>query len=272
MEAALSFHHSSYFFLLFLLLLLKSCSAFHPKLLNASIISTSAVSNSNWSPAVATWYGSPNGDGSEGGACGYGPTVGQAPFNSMISAGGNSLFQSGNGCGECYQVKCTGNAACSGNPVTVTITDSCPGCSESVHFDLSGTAFGAMAKSGQADQLRNAGFIQIQYLRMKCNYRGWEINFHVDAGSNPYYFATVIEYEDEGIAAVDLQEAGGNAWVSMQQSWGAIWKLNWGTQLKAPLSMRIKSSESGNTIVARDVIPANWQPGKTYVSKVNFMS
>ncbi|KAK8498771.1 hypothetical protein V6N13_140140 [Hibiscus sabdariffa] len=252
--------------------LFNRCYGFYPKLINTSLAMT--ASEYDWSPAGATWYGSPTGAGTDGGACGYGNSVSQPPFSSLVSAGGPSLYKSGKGCGACYEVKCTSNPACSGEPVTVVITDECPGCvSESVHFDLSGTSFGAMAKSGQDQNLRDAGVLQIQYRKVECNYPGINIVFHVDSGSNPNYFATLIEYEngDGDLASVDLKQAlDSDSWQPMQQSWGAVWKLDAGSQLRAPFSIRLTSLDTGNTIVAADVIPAGWEPGKTYRSAVNF--
>ncbi|OVA15178.1 Major pollen allergen Lol pI [Macleaya cordata] len=250
---------------------LHSCSCFNPKLFNVSL-----QAESGWPSAKATWYGTPTGAGSDGGACGYGNAVKQSPLSSMISAGGPSLYEKGKGCGSCYQVKCTNNSACSENPVTVVITDECPGClSSPIHFDLSGTAFGAMAISSKQDQLRNAGVLQIQYQRVECNYGGMTVAFRVDGGSNPNYFATLIEYEarDGDLAGVDLQDGSGSsggAWQPMQQSWGAVWKLNSGSTLKGPLSIRLKAAKSGKTLLASNVIPTGWKPGVTYRSLVNF--
>ncbi|XP_050238609.1 putative expansin-B2 [Mercurialis annua] len=253
-----------------LVFLLNSCHCFKPKSFNVSM-----SSDSDWSPAGATWYGGPTGAGSDGGACGYQNAVDQAPFNSLIAAGNPTIYKSGKGCGACYQVKCSSHSACSGNPVTLTVTDECPGCtSEAVHFDLSGTAFGGMATSGHADQLRNAGVLQIQYKKVPCNYPGRSVVFRVDSGSNPHYFATLIEYEDgDGeLRSMELKEAldEEESWMPMQQSWGAVWRLNSDSVLRGPLSLRLTSLESGKTIVASGVIPAGWQPGKTYRSVVNF--
>nr|GMC60974.1 putative expansin-B2 [Ipomoea batatas] len=244
-----------------------SCSCFNPKNLNVS----KSQSDSDWSLAGATWYGNSNGAGSDGGACGYTTSVEQPPFSSLVTAGGPSLFKSGKGCGACYEVKCTENAACSGNPVTVVITDECPGCvSESTHFDMSGTSFGAMAVSGKADQLRNAGVLNIQYRRVQCKYPGISLTFHVDSGSNPNYFATLIEYEGgEGVvSSVELKQAlDSDSWLPMQESWGAVWKLD-ASGLKAPFSLKL-TDDSGKTLVANNVIPAGWQPGNSYRSPVS---
>ncbi|KAF7138240.1 hypothetical protein RHSIM_Rhsim07G0032000 [Rhododendron simsii] len=164
---------------------------------------------------VATWYGDPNGAGTDGGNCGYGPAVEYAPFYKYVSAGGFSLFKNGEGCGACYKVRCTSNPACSGNPVTVTITDFCPGNCGAYQFDLSGNT----------------------------------IVFKVDSGSNPFYFATEIEYEDgDGdLSKVELQQAGSNYFAPMQLVFGATWKLqsNTGSPLKGPFSIRLTTLSSG---------------------------
>ncbi|XP_022151532.1 putative expansin-B2 isoform X2 [Momordica charantia] len=270
------FHHyySLFFFAALLSVSLITPSfSFHPKSFNVSMYQSP---DSDWSPAVATWYGSRDGAGSDGGACGYGEAVEQPPFSSLIAAGGPSLYKSGKACGACYQVKCSEKAACSGNPVTVVITDSCPGgscASDSVHFDLSGTAFGAMAAAGRADELRNLGVLQIQHKRVECNYPGRSINFVVDSGSNSNYFAALIEYGDgDGdVGSVELKQAlDSYSWTPMQQSWGAVWKLDSGSALQAPFSLKLTSLDSGKTVVANNVIPAGWKPGQTYRSLVNF--
>ncbi|RRT60954.1 hypothetical protein B296_00044581, partial [Ensete ventricosum] len=108
--------------------------------------------------------------------------------------------------------------------------------------------------------------------RVPCKYTGVNVAFKMDAGSNPYYFAVVIEFEDgDGdLSAVDVQQAGSGSWMPTQQLWGAVWKLNSGSPLQAPLSIRLTSGQSGKTLVATNVIPVDWKPGATYYSLVNF--
>ncbi|XP_020208533.1 putative expansin-B2 [Cajanus cajan] len=109
--------------------------------------------------------------------------------------------------------------------------------------------------------------------RVECNYPGRSIAFHVDSGSNQEYFATLVEYEDgDGdLSKVEIKEAlDSGSWDIMQQSWGAVWKIDKGSPLRSPFSIRLTTLESGKTIVANNVIPAGWTPGQTYRSVVNF--
>uniref|UniRef100_A0A8R7TQ29 Expansin-like EG45 domain-containing protein n=1 Tax=Triticum urartu TaxID=4572 RepID=A0A8R7TQ29_TRIUA len=124
--------------------------------------------NSSWLAAKATWYGARHGAGPDdnGGACGF-KNVNLPPFSAMTSCGNEPLFKDGKGCGSCYQIRClrSNHPACSGVPETVIITDMNYYPVSPYHFDLSGTAFGAMAKDGRNDELRNAGIIDMQFRR-----------------------------------------------------------------------------------------------------------
>ncbi|KAF2564662.1 hypothetical protein F2Q70_00017693 [Brassica cretica] len=237
------------------------------------------IDDSGWGYAGVTWYGEAGGAGSTGGACGYGFAVANPPLYAMVSAGGPSLFNNGKGCGTCYQVVCLENPACSMRPIRVTITDECPGgpcASEPAHFDLSGKAIGALARHGQADQLRAAGVLRVVYRRVPCSYREssyrWStIALHIDAGANPYYIAFVVEYEngDGDLASVEIQPAGGS-FIPMQEMRSAVWKLNSGSALIGPFNIRLTSGETDKVIVAQAVIPVNWRADETYRSIVNF--
>ncbi|GJN07556.1 hypothetical protein PR202_ga25456 [Eleusine coracana subsp. coracana] len=209
-----------------------------------------------------------------GGACGYRTAVGKQPFDSMIAAGSTLLYRGGEGCGACYEVKCTSNEACSGQPATIVITDQSPGGlfpGEIEHFDMSGTSMGAMAKPGMADKLRAGGVLRIQYRRVACKYTGVKIAFKVDQGANPFYFDVLIEFEDDDgdLSAVELMEAGSHTWTPMSRNWGAMWRLNNGRKLNAPFALQL-TSDSGRVLVANNAIPAAWKPGKTYRSLVNY--
>ncbi|KAM3198529.1 hypothetical protein ACQJBY_073584 [Aegilops geniculata] len=134
------------------------------------------AANSSWLDAKATWYGARHGAGpaDNGGACGF-KNVNLPPFSAMTSCGNEPLFKDGKGCGSCYQIRClmSNHPACSGVPETVIITDMNYYPVSPYHFDLSGTAFGAMAKDGHNDELRNAGIIDMQFRRVHASTRGW---------------------------------------------------------------------------------------------------
>ncbi|RLM65040.1 expansin-B17 [Panicum miliaceum] len=227
-----------------------------------------------WRPATATWYGDAEGDGSDGGACGYGTLVDVVPMKARVGSVSPVLFKDGEGCGACYKVKCLDRGICSRRAVTVIVTDECPGglCAFGhTHFDLSGAAFSRMAVAGAGGRLRDRGQLNVVYRRTACKYGGKNIAFRVNEGSTSFWLSLLVEFEDgEGdIGSMQIKQANSVEWLDMKHVWGATWCLVRGP-LVGPFSVRLTTLSAKKTLTARDVIPRNWASKATYTSRLNF--
>lgn len=224
-----------------------------------------------WLEAKATWYGAPKGAGPKdnGGACGY-KDVDKAPFLGMNSCGNDPIFKDGKGCGSCFEIKCSKPEACSDKPALIHVTDMNDEPIAAYHFDLSGLAFGAMAKDGKDEELRKAGIIDTQFRRVKCKYpTGTKITFHIEKASNPNYLALLVKYVagDGDVVEVEIKEKGSEEWKALKESWGAIWRIDTPKPLKGPFSVRV-TTEGGEKIIAEDAIPDGWKADSVYKSNV----
>jgi hypothetical protein len=176
-----------------------------------------------------------------------------------------------------FQIRCTraNNPFCSGQTKTVVITDMNYYPVAKYHFDLSGTAFGALAMPGRNDQLRHAGIIDMQFRRVPCNFRGMKVNFYILRGANPNYLPVLVQYanRDGTVVKMDVMRSTNGRptgrWESMYRSWGSVWRCDSYERLMGPLSLRV-TSESGKTLVANNVIPAGWKGDTSYSSKIQF--
>jgi hypothetical protein len=68
---------------------------------------------------------------------------------------------------------------CSHRPVVVFITDVNDYPLAPYHFDLSGTAFGSMAKPGLANKLRHRGIIDLEFRRSNDDDQIEILHYHV---------------------------------------------------------------------------------------------
>jgi len=232
--------------------------------------------DTHWQPATATWYGDPEGDGSTGGACGYGLLVDVKPLKARVTAASPVIFKNGQGCGACFKVKCLDKSICAKRAVTVIVTDECPGgpCGNGrTHFDLSGAAFGRLAINGQGGPLRNKGEIPITYRRTACKYHGKSISFHINEGSTEYWLSIQAEFMDgDGdVGSMYIKQASSSDWLEMSHVWGANWCYN-GGPLQGPFSVKLTTLSTGRTLTARDVIPKNWAAKATYSSSLKFLT
>ncbi|GAB4834820.1 Expansin-A18 [Ancistrocladus abbreviatus] len=208
-----------------------------------------------------------------GGACGYGNLF-NSGYGVATAALSTVLFNNGQACGTCYQLKCVKSKWCfpSSPIITVTATNLCPPnwykdtnnggwCNPPrTHFDLSKPMFMKFAQW-------KAGIVPVMYRRIPCSRIGG-IRFKFE-GNAYWLLVYVMNVGGAGDISQMWVKGSKTGWISMSHNWGASYQAF--TQLGGqPLSFKISSRSTGQIVIANNVCPAYWTVGKTYQSKVNF--
>ncbi|KAL6643185.1 hypothetical protein ACP70R_021366 [Stipagrostis hirtigluma subsp. patula] len=228
----------------------------------------------DWNHGSATFYGGSDASGTMGGACGYGNTY-TAGYGTNTAALSGVLFNNGASCGQCYAVTCDHQSEprwCRrGASVTVTATNSCPPnwalpsdnggwCNPPrAHFDMAQPAW---EKIG----IYQAGYIPVLYQRVSCVRQGG-VRFSI-AGSSYYLLVLISNVAGSGSVGSAWVKGPATSRVPMTRNWGANWQALAGLAGQA-LTFGVTSS-GGQTIVFQNVVPANWQFGRSFVSNLQF--
>ncbi|CAL9072405.1 unnamed protein product [Musa textilis] len=226
-----------------------------------------------WSLAHATFYGDDSASETMGGACGYGDLY-STGYGTNTAALSSALFSDGYGCGQCYEIRCSGAPACyAGSPiVTVTATNLCPPnwalpsdnggwCNPPrVHFDMAKPAFNQIADW-------HAGIVPVMYRRVACQKTGG-IRFQLQG--NAYWLLVFVTNVGGGGDIAGMWVKGENTdWISMSHNWGASYQA-FSCLGGQNLSFKVLSYTSQETLVAYTAAPANWVAGLTYEATANF--
>ncbi|BBH07740.1 expansin A9 [Prunus dulcis] len=205
------------------------------------------------------------------GACGYEDVV-QEGYGLETAALSEALFNKGQGCGSCYEIKCVDDPKwCKPGQLTlmVTGTNNCPPnwnqasdnggwCNPPrEHFDIAKPAFAKIAEY-------KAGIVPIMYRRVPCMKKGG-IKFTITG--NPY-FNQVLVWNVGGAGEVTSLQVKGNKnlkWTAMKRLWGQKWETD-AKMVGESLTFRVRGSD-GRYSTSWHVAPNNWQFGQTFEGK-----
>ncbi|KAI3453634.1 hypothetical protein Pfo_010297 [Paulownia fortunei] len=212
-----------------------------------------------WQLAHATFYGDETASATMGGACGYGNLF-SSGYGTDTAALSSVLFNNGYGCGQCFQLRCVNSPWCyKGSPIT---TDSNNGgwCNPPrTHFDMAKPAFMKIAQW-------NGGIVPVMFRSGMLSKGRSPVQLPGERLLAAVYVMNVAGGGDVASMWVKGSKTG---WISMSHNWGASYQA-FATLGGQPLSFKITSYTSHETIIAYNVAPANWQVGMTYAAAVNF--
>ncbi|CAM6087831.1 unnamed protein product [Calypogeia fissa] len=221
-----------------------------------------------WQYAHATFYGDETAQETMQGACGY-QNLWQQGYGSATTALSTTLFNGGFACGSCFEIRCVASWACyAGNPSTkVTATNFCPPnwarptnnggwCNPPrQHFDMAKPAFEKIA-------YWRAGIVPIAYRRIPCAKQG-NMDFLIE-GNQWWHIVFITNVGGPGdIGQVYLRGSNSNQWVRMIHNWGTGYQV-FHNFLGESLSFMVVSNTNYETVVSWNMVPSNWQLGRTY--------
>ncbi|KAK3131404.1 hypothetical protein QOZ80_6AG0505940 [Eleusine coracana subsp. coracana] len=235
---------------------------------------------SDWHDGSATFYGDSSGLGADfGGACGYCANDIVSLYSTNTAALSTPLFADGNGCGQCYELRCVKSPWCNpGSPsVVVTGTNLCPPnwylpsdnggwCNPPrQHFDMAPPSFLKLAQ-------RVAGIIPVQFRRVPCQ-RSGGVRFCVQGNSYwlLVYVMNVAGSGDVSDLAVKRYGESEDSYVPASHNWGITYRVFAALGNAKGLVVKMSSySDPQQTIVVEDAIPAYWTTGLCYQGSNNF--
>ncbi|KAJ9159625.1 hypothetical protein P3X46_025120 [Hevea brasiliensis] len=224
---------------------------------------------SDWHSAHATYYAASDPRDSVGGACGYGD-LGKAGYGLATVGLSEALFERGQICGACFELRCVEDLrwCIPGTSVIVTVTNFCaPNYGFTAdgggHCNPPNKHFVLPIESYEKIAIWKAGNMPVQYRRIKCRKEGG-IRFTVSGAG---IFISVMIGNVAGAGDVTAVKIKGSrtGWLQMGRNWGQNWHIN--ADLKnQPLSFEVTSSD-GITITSYNVAPKDWSFGQTFEGK-----
>ncbi|XP_052158785.1 expansin-A17 [Oryza glaberrima] len=234
---------------------------------------------SDWHDGSATFYGDPSGMGDDfGGACGYVSNDIVSLYSTKTAALSTPLFADGNGCGQCYELRCVKSPWCNpGSPsVVITGTNLCPPnwylpnddggwCNPPRHhFDMAPPSFLKLAQ-------RVAGIVPVQYRRVPCQRTGG-VRFCLQ-GNHYWLLLYVMNVGGAGdVSSLSVKTSGGDgAWIQAAHNWGITYQVFAALDNSDGLTVKLTTySTPQQTIIVSDAISPWWITGLCYQGSNNF--
>ena len=167
---------------------------------------------------------------------------------------------------------------------------------DNTDFILSPRAYGRMAIEDKSEELYSHGVVDVEYERVPCRFRGYNLMFKVHENSRyPQYLAVAMLYVsgENDVLAVEiwqvitykltskqlifgpsthvmllLVQKDCRDWVPMRRAFGAVFDISNPSPGDINLRFQVSGSAGYTWVVANSAIPRAWKAGVAYASSI----